>query len=76
MLESARSLSPRSVASMKVELEKERARLMATQGLAEGERNKAHKELEEREEELRIAQEQQSELEKKLNELNSKVSQH
>lgn len=72
--ESAGSLSPRSVANMKVDIENERARLMATKGLAEGERNDAQKELEEREEELRKAQEQQQELENKLNELNSKVS--
>lgn len=58
---------------MKAEIENERVRLMATKGLAEGERNLAQKELEEREDELKQAQEQQQELEKKLNELNSKV---
>ena len=58
---------------MKEEIEKERERLLATKGLAEGERNAAQADLEEREEELRLAVDQQQELEKKLSELNSKV---
>lgn len=60
---------------MKAEIEKERIRLMATKGLAEGEKDEAQRKLEEREDELKKAQEQQSELEKKLCELNSKVDQ-
>ncbi len=71
--DSAGSLSPRSVANLKEEIEKERERLMATKGLAEGERNEAQIKLREREEELKNAQDQQLELEKKLSELNSKV---
>ena len=71
--ESAGSLSPRSVANLRAEIENERAKLMATKGLAEGERNQAQKKLEDREEELKRAQQQQLELEQKLNELNSKV---
>ena len=74
MSESAGSLSPRHVASMKAEIENERARLLASQDLAEGERNEAQMKLKEREEELMKAQVQQQELEKKLSELNSKVS--
>lgn len=74
--ESAGSLSPRSVANMKAEIESERLRLMATKGLAEGERNQAQKDLEEREVELQKAQEQQQELERKLGELNSKVGRY
>lgn len=58
---------------MKAEIMKERARLMATKGLAEGERNLAQKALHQREDELKKTQEEQSEMEKKLNELNSKV---
>ncbi len=72
-LDSVGSLSPRTVAMMKTEIENEKAKLMATKGLAEGERNKAQKELERREEELQNAQQQQLELEMKLKELNSKV---
>ncbi len=58
---------------MKAEIEKERARLLATKDFAEGEKNQAQKELELREQELLSAIDQQSELEKKLKELNSKV---
>lgn len=72
-LESAGSLSPQTMASMKAELEKERAHLLASKDMAEGERNLAQKELEEREQELKTAQEQQLGLERKLKELNSKV---
>lgn len=73
ILDSNVSISPRNVALMKAELEKERARLLASKDMAEGERNQAQKELEEREQELKTAQEQQLELERKLKELNSKV---
>ena len=73
VLDSAGSLSPRTVASMRAEIERERARLLASKDMAEGERNQAQKELEEREQELKSAQEQQLDLEQKLRELNSKV---
>lgn len=47
--------------------------MMAKKDLAEGERNTAHKELEKREDELKKAQQQHTQLEKKLQDLQSKV---
>lgn len=62
-----------SIIVMRAEIEQERARLLASKDLAEGERNQAQSALEEREKQLLKAQEQQLDLEKKLNELNSQV---
>ena len=71
--DSAGPLSPRAAAALKVEIEKERAQLMATKDMAESEKNKAKDELSKREMELKSAQEQHEELNKKLQDLQSKV---
>ena len=75
-LDSAGPLSPRAAAALKQEIEKERAQLMATKDMAESEKNKAQDELTKREIELRSAQEQHEELNKKLEDLQSKVYVH
>lgn len=72
-LDSAGPLSPRAAAALKQEIEKERAQLMATKDMAESEKNKAQDELTKREVELKSAQEQHEELNKKLQDLQSKV---
>ena len=66
-------LSPRAVAAMRAEIERERAELLAKKGLAEGELNRTQQELQRREEELTRAQEQHQDLEQKLQDLQSKV---
>ena len=66
-------LSPRAVAAMRAEIERERAELLAKKGLAEGELNRTQQELQRREEELTRAQEQHQDLERKLQDLQSKV---
>ena len=73
-LDSAGPLSPRAAAALKQEIEKERAQLMATKDMAESEKNKAQDELTKREVELKSAQEQHEELNKKLQDLQSKVT--
>ena len=58
---------------MRAVIEQERAELLAKKGLAEEERDSAQQELQRREEELMQAQDQHRELEKKLQDLQSKV---
>lgn len=71
--DSSGPLSPRAVAAMKAEIEKERAKLLASKDMAEGDRDQVQKDLEHKENELKHAQEQQAQLEKKLQDLKSKV---
>lgn len=66
-------LSPRALAAKKAEIERERARLLASQGLATEDRDAAQRELKSKEEELAAALEQQARLEGKLQDLESKV---
>ena len=61
------------MAVMQEQIEKEKAELLEGKDLAEGEKQKAELALKKREEELRAAQEQQSQMEKKLMELNAQV---
>jgi len=62
------------MATMKEKIEKERADLLASKDLAEGEKQKAELALKKREEELKVAQKQQLEMEMKLTELNAQVN--
>lgn len=48
--------------------------MLASKDMAEGDRNQVQKDLEHKENELKNAQEQQARLEKKLQDLQSKVS--
>ncbi|XP_064404188.1 kinesin-like protein KIF3A isoform X2 [Halichondria panicea] len=66
-------LSPRSMSARKTEIEKERARLLASKDMAQEDRDKVQKVLQHKEDELRLASEQQQRLERKLQDLNSKV---
>ena len=70
------SISPQSASLIRAQIGKERARILATKGLAEEERDRVQQELKEREKELIKAQEQHSDLEKKFQELNSQVDKY
>ena len=74
LLGSSVTLSPQIMATMKEQIEIEKAELFATKDLAEGEKNKAELALHKREQELKAAQDQYSDLEEKLTELNSQVA--
>ena len=74
LLGSSGPLSPRSMSARKTEIEKERARLLASKDMAQEDRDKVQKVLQHKEDELRLASEQQQRLERKLQDLNSKVS--
>ena len=63
--DSSGPLSPRAMAAMKAAIEKERAKLLATKDMAQEDRDHVQRDLEHKEKELRLAQEQQQELEKK-----------
>ncbi len=62
------------MSARKTEIEKERARLLASKDMAQEDRDKVQKVLQHKEDELRLASEQQQRLERKLQDLNSKVS--
>ena len=62
------------MSTRKTEIEKERARLLASKDMAQEDRDKVQKVLQHKEDELRLASEQQQRLERKLQDLNSKVS--
>ena len=74
VLGSIGALSPQALASIQKQIDREKAELLATKDLAEGEKKKAELALQKREKELRAAQEQHSNLEKKLMQLTSQVS--
>ncbi len=62
------------MSARKTEIEKERARLLASKDMAQEDRDKVQRVLQNKEDELRLASEQQQRLERKLQDLNSKVS--
>ncbi len=62
------------MSARKTEIEKERARLLASKDMAQEDRDKVQRVLQHKEDELRLASEQQQRLERKLQDLNSKVS--
>lgn len=74
MAASSALLPPQVVAAMKAQIEKERAKLLASKDMAETDRDHFQKDLEHKENELKHAQEQQTILEHKLKDLESKVS--
>lgn len=61
------------MATIKEQIEKEKAELFATTDLAEDKKKKAELALHKREEELKASQEQYSQLESKLTQLTSQV---
>ncbi len=67
-------MSSHAMTVMREQIEKERSELLASKNLAEGEKQKAELALKKREDELKAAQEQKSEMEQKLAELNAQVS--
>ncbi|XP_065886082.1 kinesin-II 85 kDa subunit-like [Dysidea avara] len=66
-------LSPRSLANQKAKIDADRKALLEKKGLAEEERDRAAKELQQREDELKRTQEEQKTMEQRLNDLQSKV---
>lgn len=69
----SRTMSPKAMAELRAQIDKERVELRASKNMAEGERDKAQNELEMKEKELKKAQVEQAELEKRLKDLESKV---
>lgn len=61
------------MATMREQINKEKAELLASKDLVESEKKKAELALQKREQELKMAQQQHTDLEKKLQELNSQV---